>query len=141
MKSCPSCEGIHVGATAKPTPDFYTDGAAFAERTGRLNRWHEVLCFGLAPDAMSGGFFSVKADILLNFVRCDPAYHIIAFASNRYLNQFESGRNTIYDLADGDADPNLVCDPCLALDWHLVFEDAICETFAMLKDIKNRSQT
>ena len=31
MKPCLSCEGIHVGATAKPSPSFYTDGAAFYE--------------------------------------------------------------------------------------------------------------
>ena len=56
---------------------------------------------------MSGGFSSEKADILLNFVRRDPAYHIITFASDRYVNRFEPGRNNIYYLADGDADPNL----------------------------------
>ena len=95
----------------------------------------------MEPDTMLGGFFCDKADILLSFVRRDPAYHIMTFVSNRYVNRFEPGRNTIYYLADGDADPNLVCDPCLALDWHLVFEDAICETFSMLKDIKNRNQT
>ena len=136
-----SREDINVGATAKPSPDFYTDGVAFRERTGKLNRWHELLCLGLEPDTMSGGFSSEKADILLNFIRRDPAYHIITFASDRYVNRFEPGRNTIYYLADGDADPNLVCDPCLALDWHLVFEDSICKTFAMLKEIKNRNHT
>jgi len=130
-----------VGATAKPSPDFFTDGIAFTERTGKLNRWYELLCLGLEPDTMSGGFSSEKADILLNFVRRDPAYHIITFASDRYVNRFEPGRNNIYYVADGDADPNLVCDPFLALDWHLVFEDSICKTFAMLKDIKNRNQT
>ena len=29
----------------------------------------------------------------------------------------------------------------LAPDWHLIFEDMICKTLAMLKDIKNRGQT
>ena len=48
---------------------------------------------------------------------------------------------TLYFLADGDANPNLVCYPFLALDWHLVFEDTISKTFAMLKDIKNRRET
>ena len=96
-----------MGATAKPSPDFFTDGIAFTERTGKLNRWYELLCLGLEPDTMSGGFSSEKADILLNFVRRDPAYHIITFASDRYVNRFEPGRNNIYYLADGDADPNL----------------------------------
>ena len=130
-----------MGATAKPSPELFTDGVAFAERTGKINYWQELLSLGLEPDNMSGGFFTEKSDILLNFVRRDPAYHIITFASDRYVNRFDPGRNNIYYLADGDADPNLVCDPCLALDWHLVFEDSICKTFAMLKDIKNRNQT
>ena len=130
-----------MGATAKPSPDFFTDGVAFTERTGKLNRWHELLCLGLEPDTMSGGFCSEKADILLHFVRRDPAYHIITFASDRYMNRFVAGRNTVYFLADGDSDPNLVCNPFLAPDWHLVLEDTIGKTLTMLKDIKNRRQT
>ena len=57
------------------------------------------------------------------------------------MNRFVAGRNTVYFLADGDADPNLVCNPFLAPDWHLVLEDTIGKTLAMLKDIKNRRQT
>ncbi len=38
-----SCEAIDMGATAKPAPDLYTDGIAFAERTGRLTDWRELL--------------------------------------------------------------------------------------------------
>jgi len=136
-----SCEAIKVGATAKPSSKFYTDGVAFAERTGKLNFWHELLCLGLEPDTMSGGFFSWHADVLLNFIRRDSAYHIVTFASDRYVNRFVAGRNTVYYLADGDADPNLVCNQLLAPDWHLIFEDTICETLAMLKDIENRRQT
>lgn len=127
-----------MGATAKPSSDFFTDGVAFTERTGKLNRWHELLCLGLEPDTMSGGFSSDKADILLNFVRNDPTYHIITFASDRYVNQFVAGRHTVYFLADGDSNPNLVCNPFLAADWHLVFEDTISKSLAILKDVKNR---
>jgi len=89
-----------MGATAKPSPDFITDGVAFTERTGKLNRWYELLCLGLEPDTMSGGFSSEKSDILLNFIRRDPAYHTITFGSDRYVNRFEPGRNNIYYLAD-----------------------------------------
>jgi len=127
-----------VGATAKPSPELYTDGVAFAERTGELNDWHELLCLGLEPDTVAGGFYSEKADILLNYVQRAPAYHIITFLEDRYVNRFVAGQRRIYFLAEGDADPNLVCYPFLALDWHLVYEDTICKTFAMLKDIKNR---
>ena len=130
-----------MGATAKPSPDLFTDGVAFAERTGKLNLWQELLCLGLEPDTMSGGFFSWHADILLTFTRRHSAYHIVTFTSDRYVNQFVAGPNTVYYLADGDADPNLICDPLLAPDWHLVFEDTICKTLAMLKDIKNRRHT
>ena len=131
-----------MGATAKPSPELYTDGIAFAERTGELNDWHELLGLGLEPDTMSGGFFSWHADILLNFVQRDPAYHIITFVGpDRYVNRFVAGHNTVYFIADGDANPDLVCYPFLAPDWHLVFEDSISKTFAMLKDIKNRRQS
>ncbi len=40
----------------------------------------------------------------------------------------------IYLLADGDADPNLVYFPFLAQDWHLIFEDSIRKTLAMLNE-------
>ena len=131
-----------MGATAKPSSKLYTDGVAFSERTGELNRWPELLSFGLVPDTMSGGFSSDKADILLSFVQRDPGYHIITFVgSGKYVNRFVAGRQTIYYLADGDADPDLVYYPCLASNWHLFFEDTIRKTFAMLKDIKNRGQT
>ena len=134
-----SCEGIYVGATAKPAPDLYTDGIAFAERTGRLTDWREILSLGLEPDSVSGGFFADKASVLLNFVQRDPAYHIITFVGpDRYVNRFVAGQNTIYMLADGDADPNLIFYPFAAPDWHLVFEDMISKTLAMLKDIKDR---
>jgi hypothetical protein len=134
-----SCEDFNVGATAKPLPDLYTDGVAFAERTGELNDWNELLRLGLEPDTVAGGFFSEKADVLLKFVRRDPAYHIITFVGpDRYVNKFVGGPKTLYLLADGDADPNLVCYPFLAPDWHLVFEDTISKTLAMLKDIKDR---
>lgn len=127
-----------MGATAKPSPELYTDGVAFAERTEELNDWHELLCLGLEPDTVAGGFYSEKADILLNYVQRDPAYHVVTFAgSDRYVNRFVAGPRNLYFLADGDADPNLVCYPFLALDWHLVFKDTICKTFTMLKDIKN----
>jgi hypothetical protein len=138
----PFCEAIEVGATAKPSPELYTDGVAFAERTGQLNDWRELLNLGMEPDTVGGGFFSGKADVVRNFVRRDPVYHIITFVGpNRYVNRFVAGPRTLYFLADGDADPKLVCYPFLALDWHLVFEDAICKSLAMLKDIKNRRQT
>jgi len=127
-----------VGATAKPSPDLYTDGVAFGERTGQLNDWRELLCLGLEPDTVAGGFRERKADLLLNYVRRDPCYHIITFVGDRYINEFAERPRALYFLADGDADPNLVCYPFLALDWHLVFEDTICKSFAMLKDIKNR---
>ena len=130
-----------MGATAKPSPDLYTDGVAFAEQTGRLYLWQELLHLGLEPDTVLGGFSSDKADILLDFVRRDPAYHIITFESDRYVNRFVPGRATVYFLADGDADPNLSCDQLLAPDWHLVLEDTISKTLAMIKDIKNRRQT
>ena len=130
-----------MGATAKPSPELFTDGVAFAERTGKINYWQELLSLGLEPDNMSGGFFTEKSDILLNFVRRDPAYHIITFASDQYVNRFVAGRNTIYYLADGDADPSLACNQLLAPDWHLIFVDTISETLAMLKDIKDRRQT
>ena len=130
-----------MGATAKPSPELYTDGVAFAERTGELNDWHELLCLGLEPDTVAGGFCNEKADILLDYVERDPAYHIITFLEDRYVNRFVAGPMTLYFLADGDANPNLVCYPFLALDWHLVFEDTISKTFAMLKDIKDRRDT
>ena len=131
-----------MGATAKPAPEQYTDSLAFSERIGEINDWHELLCLGLEPDTVGGGFSSEKADILLNYVQRDSSYHIITFVGpDRYVNRFVEGPNNLYLLADGDADPNLVCYPFLALDWHLVFEDAICKTFTMLKDIKNRRQT
>ena len=128
-----------MGATAKPSPERYTDGAAFGERTGKLNDWRELLCLGLEPDTVGGGFFNGKKDILLNFVQRDPAYHMMTFVGpDRCMNRFVSGPRNHYFLADGDPDPNLVLFPFLALDWHLVFEDTICKTFAMLQDIKNR---
>ena len=131
-----------MGATAKPPPELYTDGVAFGERTGQLNDWCELLCLGLEPDTVGGGFRNKKADVLLNYVRHDPAYHIITFVGpDRYVNRFMAGPRNLHFLADGDADPNLICYPFRALDWHLVFEDTICKTFAMLKDIKNRRQT
>ena len=131
-----------MGATAKPSPDLYTDGDAFSERTGRLTDWRELLSLGLEPDSVSGGFFGEKADVLLNFVQHNPAYHIITFVGpDRYVNRFVAGQNTIYMLADGDADPTLTFYPFMASDWHLVFEDTISKTFAMLKDIKNRRET
>jgi len=128
-----------MGATAKPAPELYTDGVAFAERTGRIYLWQELLCLGLTPDTVGGGFHSEKADILLNHVQHDPAYHIITFVGpDRYVNRFVAGPRSIYFLAEGDANQNLICYPFRALDWHLVFEDTVCKTFAMLKDIKNR---
>jgi hypothetical protein len=128
-----------VGATAKPSPERYTDGVAFGERTGKLNDWRELLCLGLEPDTVGGGFFNGKKDILLNFVQRDPAYHIMTFVGpDRFMNRFVSGPRNHYFLADGDPDPNLILFPFLALDWHLVFEDTIRKTFAMLQDIKNR---
>ena len=131
-----------MGASTKPSPTLYTDGVAFDERTGKLNRWPELLCLGLVPDTMSGGFSSDKANTILNFVQRDPAYHIITFVGPvGYVNQFVAGPRSIYYLADGDADPNLVCNQFLAPDWHLVYEDTISKTIAMLKDIKNRGQT
>jgi hypothetical protein len=132
---------FEVGASAKPTPDLYTDGVAFAERTGRLYLWQELLHLGLEPDTILGGFDSEKADILLDFVRRDPAYHIITFESDRYVNRFVPGRTTVYFLADGDADPNISCNQLLAPDWHLILEDTISKTLAMIKDCKNRRQT
>jgi len=129
-----------VGATAKPPPELYTDGVAFAERTGKIYLWQELLCLGLTPDTMGGGFFNGKKDILANFVGREPAYHMITFVGpDRYVNRFVAGPRNHYFLADGDADPNLVLFPFRALDWHLVFEETICKTFAMLKDIKNRA--
>lgn len=130
-----------MGATARPSSDFYTDGVAFAERTGRLYLWQELLQLGLEPDTMTGGFSCEKADVLLDFVRRDPAYHIVTFTSDRYMNKFVVGPNTVYFLADGDADPNLDCNQLFAPNWHLVLEDAICKTLAMIKDMKNRRQT
>ncbi len=130
-----------MGATAKPAPELYTDGVAFNDRTGQLNDWRELLYLGLEPDTVGGGFYNEKADILLNYVRRDPAYHIITFVGDRYMNRFVAGQRRIYFIADGDADPKLICYPFRALDWHLVFEDTICKTFAMLKDIKNRRKT
>ena len=131
-----------MGATGKPAPELYTDGVAFAERTGELNDWHELLYLGLEPDTVAGGFYSENADILLKHVQRDPAYHIITFVGpDRYVNRFVAGPRNLYFLADGDDDPNLACYPFLALDWHLVFEDTIGKTFAMLKYIKNRRQT
>ncbi len=128
-----------MGATAKPSPERYTDGVAFGERTGKLNDWRELLCLGLEPDTVGGGFFNGKKDILLNFVQRDPAYHIMTFVGpDRFMNRFVSGPRNHYFLADGDPDPNLILFPFLALDWHLVFEDTIRKTFAMLQDIKNR---
>ena len=131
-----------MGATAKPAPDLYTDGVAFAERTGELSDWRELLRLGLEPDTVGGGFSSEKAEILLNYVLRDSAYHIITYVGpDRYVNRFVEGPNNLYLLADGDANPNLIYYPFLALDWHLVFEDVICKTFTMLKDIKNCRQT
>ncbi|MCX6111484.1 MAG: hypothetical protein NTZ90_17955 [Proteobacteria bacterium] len=53
--SCPV-----TGATAKPSPELYTDGVAFAERTGQLNDWRELLNLGMEPDTVGGGFFQVR---------------------------------------------------------------------------------
>jgi len=131
-----------MGATSKPSPELYTDGIAFGDRTGQINDWCELLNLGLQPDTVAGGFHSKKADILVSYVRNKPAYHIITFVGpDRYINRFVEGPRNIYLLADGDADPNLVCYPFRALDWHLVFEDTICQTFAMLKDSKNGRKT
>ena len=68
-----------MGASAKPSPDLYTDGVAFAERTGRLYFWQELLHLGLEPDTIWGGFAGEKADMLLDFVLRNRAYHIITF--------------------------------------------------------------
>lgn len=131
-----------MGATAKSSPKLYTDGVAFAERTGEINNWHELLSLGLEPDTAGGGFSSEKSDILLNYVRRNPAYHIITYVeSGRYVNRFEPGKNNLYVLADGDAEPNLIYYPFLSLDWHLVFEDTVSKTLAMIKDVKNCRKT
>ena len=131
-----------MGATAKSSPELYTDDVAFGERTGQLNDWRELLCLGLEPDTVGGGFSGEKVDMLLTYAWRNPAYHIITFVGpDRYVNRFVAGPKNLYLLADWDADPHLVCYPFRALDWHLVLEDTICKTFAMLKDIKNRRQT
>jgi len=131
-----------VGATAKPVSALFTDDEAFAERTGMLTDWRELLPLGLEPDSMAGAFDRSRVQVLLDFVKADPVYHIITFVGpDRYVNRFVTGRRTLYFLADGDSGPNLVCNPTLAADWHLVAEDAISETLAVLYDIKNGRQT
>ena len=49
-----------MGATTKPAQELYTDGVTFAERTGRLTDWRELLNLGLEPDSVSGGFFVLR---------------------------------------------------------------------------------
>jgi len=131
-----------VGAAAKPIPDLTTDAQAFVERTGMLTNWRELLPLGLEPDTVGGAFDRCRVQVLLSFVSANPAYHIITFVGPyRYVNKFVAEGKTLYLLADGDSDPNLVCNPFLARDWHLVFEDAIGKSLAMLDDVKNRRQT
>ena len=131
-----------MGATAKPAPELLMDTEAFAERTGMLSDWQEILPLGLEPDSVAGTFDRCRVQLLLSFVSANPAYHIITFVGpDGYVNKFVPGPKTLYLIADGDSDPDLVCNPFLAPDWQLVLEKAIGKSLAMLKDIKNRRQT
>lgn len=131
-----------MGATVKPDSDLFVDTESFAERTGMLSDWRELLPLGLEPDSVAGSFDRCRVALLQSFVGANPGYHIITFADpNGYVNKFVPGPNTLYHLADGDSNPDLICNPFLAPDWELVVEEAIGKSLAMLKDLKNRRQT
>ena len=130
-----------MGARATLRYELFTDRGAFCERTGMLRDWSELRRLGFESDSLTCSFWPSHANRLLEFVRANPAFHIVTFTSpGRYVNQYVEGPKALYHLADGDPDPYLICNPFIAPNWHLAYEDMVSNILTMLNDVKNRGQ-
>jgi hypothetical protein len=110
------------------------DADMFYERTGLISRFEELLSMGFARDDYSGFFWGGQVDVLLDFCKKNPCYHVITIsASGRYENSYIPGKK-LYYLADGDQTPNLILDLFLHKSSAEFAKEGLTKAFSIILD-------
>ena len=111
---------------------------AFYDRTGIIVDYQEIEWLGFNLDNFVGMFGQEDLAALLKFCEENPEYHIVSNTElGRSINKYVPDRK-IYQLANGDKNPNLVLNWSLDPMRPLIHEDILREAFAVLNDVKNR---
>ena len=84
------------------------DSQEFSERTQLVGDHLDF--FGIEPDTRLGHFFPNRLDELLRYCEQYPEFHIVSELKNGAGKINRPIENAVfYLLAEGDADPNLIC--------------------------------
>ena len=119
------------GATVKENSvDLLDDFAMFAERTGLIIAPEDLSMLGLHMDDIQAAFWGSSSDMLLEFCKQHPQYHIVTITGPGRLENRYIPRKNIYMLAAGDSHPGRVIDMCLKKDPNLHLEEMLDETLA-----------
>lgn len=119
------------------------DYLEFKEKTGIIFDRRRLRKLGLYTDDSIASFYNEEVYELFDFCATNPEYHIVTIlAPSIYVNRYDR-RSDMFQLADGDKDPNYMLDLHGQMGW--VFEDifnTIGENIHLIQspDIKERAK-
>ena len=125
-----------MGARFKENLVEVTDDChAFFERTGTLRYYEDVEALGFETFDVIGHFMGSRAEELVGFCTDQPNYHIVTVTrSGYYENRYVPGQS-LYYLANGDSNPNLVLNIFLHKHPELFAEEGLAKALAIIAQV------
>ena len=112
------------------------DISAFYRRTGTILNANELIWLGLKADDLTAIFGESEVNILLEFCKDNPEYHIVTIAEQgRLENRYVPGKRVHY-LAKGDKNPNLAVNPFVGPDAELYAERVMQSILSVASGMK-----
>jgi hypothetical protein len=92
-----------------PKEIFFDEHETFRKRVGLMDRADDFLGLQIQPPYAAGIFDWRDLPKLEAFIRQDPTYHIVSIPRSGISVNRVVPTSRLYHLADGDADPSLMC--------------------------------
>jgi hypothetical protein len=125
---------------AENAVEIIDDIHIFYRRVGLIKYSGRLIPLGLTTDNIGAMFRCSQIDELLEFCSENPAYHIVSGTSpGMCTNRYVEGC-TIYMLAKGDKNPNLVLNPYIKKGHELFMEEMHEKVLAIIADMDRREK-